>query len=228
MILAPPPAPPHHREPARAPRPGSGTGARVWLLRHGEVTAANVGTAYGDADVPLSDRGLAQTEQLAAAFGDHRAALAVSSPLDRSRRLGEAIARASEAPLRIDARLAELHRGDWQGLPREEYEKRWWTEREAYWSDPLGWSGHGGESEGALLERVWPGLAELAQEARSGDAAVLTTHRNVVRSLVAAALGVPVGQSHAIRIDPARGVLLADEPRGWTLMGSNLATAGGI
>jgi len=200
----------------------------VWLLRHGEVLAARVGTAYGDEDVPLSDRGLEQTAQLAADFEDCRATLVVSSPLERSRRLGEAIGRASDAPLRIDARLAELHRGDWQGLPREEYVRRWWNEREAYWADPLGWSGHGGESEGALLERVWPVLAELAEGSRPCDTAVLTTHRNVVRSLVAAALGLPVGQSHALRIDPARGMLLADEPAGWTLMGSNLARPGSM
>lgn len=200
----------------------------MWLLRHGVVAAESVGTAYGDEDVPLSDRGLEQTAQLAAAFGDHRATLVVSSPLERSRLLGQAIARASEAPLRIDPRLAELHRGDWQGLPRDEYVERWWAEREAYWSDPLGWNGHGGESEGDLLERVWPVLAELAEESQAGDAPVLTTHRNVVRSLVAAALGLPVGQSHALRIDPARGMLLADDPAGWTLMGSNLARPGPI
>ena len=228
VILGPPPAPSGHREPARAPRPGPGTGARLWLLRHGEVAADFVGTAYGDADVPLSDRGLQQTEQLAAAFGDRRTTLVASSPLERSRRLGEAISRAAAAPLRIDARLAEIHRGDWQGLPRAEYARRWELERQAYWADPLGWSGHGGESEAALLERVWPAFCELAREAQPRGATVLTTHRNVVRCLVAAALGLPVGQSHALRIDPARGVLLADDPGGWTLLGSNLATPGEI
>ena len=196
----------------------------MWLLRHGEVQARSVGIAYGDEDVPLSDHGVEQTEALAGAFGDHGATLVVSSPLDRSKRLGAAIARASKAPLRIDARLVELHRGDWQGLSREEYAERWWAAREAYWSNPLGWSGHGGESEGTLLERVWPVLAELAEESHGGVVPVLTTHRNGVRSLVAAALGLPVGQSHALRIDPARGMLLADESGGWTLMRSNLAT----
>ena len=226
VILAPPPAPAGYREPARAPRPGPGTGARLWLLRHGEVTAEHVGTAYGDADVPLSDHGLEQTERLAASFADRGATLVASSPLERSRRLGEAISRAAEAPLRIDARLTELHRGDWQGLPRAEYAQRWWSAREAYWADPLGWSGHGGESEATLLERVWPMVAELAEEAQPDDIMVLTTHRNVVRSLVAAALGLPIGRSHALRIDPARGMLLVDEPGGWTLVGSNLATPG--
>ena len=211
-------------EPEREPRPGLGTESRVWLVRHGRVSAPD--TAYGDDDVPLSEEGRAQTRaQGASAAEGLDAALVIASPLIRARAMGEAIAEASGAPLRLDARLKEMNRGDWQGLPRTEYAARWLSAAGEYWADTLHWRGHGGESEAMLAERTYPVLEAAAREA-AGGIGVIAAHRQVIRCLVAAALGLPPGQSHGMELEPSHAVLLSDTGNRWTLLRANVPRIG--
>lgn len=227
MLLSPPSphlargAPP---EPPRAPRPGLGTESRIWLIRHGKVDASD--SAYGDEDVPLSAEGLQQTQKIEAGLGEFlQPNVVVASPLIRARAMGEAVARSSGATLRLDPRLKEMNRGEWQGLPRTEYAERWKDAAEEYWTDPLHWRGHGGESEAMLVERTFPVLEDVAREA-SGSIAVIAAHRQVIRSIVATALGLPPGQSHAMQLEPSHSVLLADTGDRWSLLRSNIAMPG--
>ncbi len=223
MLLSPPTAGSRPESPRDA-RPGLGTESRVWLIRHGRVSAPD--TAYGDDDVPLSDDGLAQTAAIEAGIGERLdPAVVLSSPLQRARLLGEAVARATGAPLRLDDRLKEMNRGDWQGLPRTEYANRWRAAAGEYWADPLGWRAHNGESEAMLAERTFPVLEEAAHEAQGGFA-VITAHRQVIRCLVAAALGLPPGRSHGMQLDPSHAVLLADTGDRWSLLRTNIAMPG--
>ena len=224
MLLSPPPPPADFPgEAERPPRPSLGTGARIWLVRHGRVTAPD--TAYGDADVPLSQEGLRQTEAVARSLAPLGARGVLSSPLQRARQLGEAVARASAAPLQITDRLKELHRGEWQGVARTEYAERWARERDAYWESTLTWRGHGGESEEEMVERAWPALIE-AVDVATGGVAVITAHRQVIRALTAAALGVSPGASHRMELEPAHGILLRDASGGWLLERTNAPSPG--
>lgn len=229
MLLSPPipptPSPQNGSpEPLREPRPGLGTESRVWLVRHGRVSAPD--TAYGDDDVPLSEDGRAQTEAMGkSAAQGLDPALVIASPLIRARAMGESIAGATGAPLRLDDRLKEMNRGDWQGLLRTEYAARWLSASEAYWADTLHWRGHGGESEAMLAERTYPVL-EAAAEAAAGGTCVIAAHRQVIRSIVAAALGLPPGQSYGMQLDPAHAVLLADTGDRWTLLRTNVSSLG--
>lgn len=224
MLLSPPPPPRGFRgEAERTPRASLGTGALVWLVRHGRVTAPDV--AYGDSDVPLSEEGLSQTEAVAHSMASQPVQHVRSSPLQRARRLGEAVARAAGSPLQLDDRLKELNRGDWQGLTRLEYAERWAQERVSYWDAPLTWRAHGGESEEELVTRAWPALVETTEMAQ-GAVGVLTAHRQVIRGLTAAAIGVAPGASHRMELDPAHGVLLRDAVGGWILERTNAPAPG--
>ena len=117
------------------------------------------------------------------------------------------------------------HRGDWQGLTRTEYAERWAHERVNYWDAPLTWRAHGGESEEELVARAWPALVEAAEMAQ-GAVGVLTAHRQVIRGLTAAAIGVAPGASHRMQLDPAHGVLLRDAVGGWILERTNAPAPG--
>lgn len=227
MLLSPPSvrhAPGVPPEPPRDPRAGLGTESRIWLIRHARVNAPD--TAYGDDDVPLSEEGQAQTRAIERGVrGLLDPSLIVASPLIRARAMGEAIARGTGAPLRFDPRLTEMNRGDWQGLDRTEYAARWKAAAADYWNDPLNWRAHGGESEAMLSERTFPVLEEVAREA-AGHIGVIAAHRQVIRCLVAAALGLPPGQSHGMQLDPAHAVLLADTGDRWSLLRTNIALPG--
>ena len=227
MLLSPPRAG-RRSEPKRAPQPGLGTESRVWLIRHGRVDAADV--AYGDEDVPLSAEGQAQTDAIEAQVSAYlHPALVVASPLQRARAMGEAVSRATGAPLRLDDRLKEMNRGDWQGLPRTEYAARWRAAAEDYWQDPLHWRGHNGMSEAMLVERTFPVLEEVARATalnESTSTAVIAAHRQVIRCLVAAAIGLPPGQSHSLQLDPGHAILLADTGDRWSLLRTNVPIPG--
>lgn len=216
MQLAPP-APPEGaaEEPPRVPLPSPGTGTMLWLVRHGHVDAPH-GT-YGDTDVSLSPTGREETRDAVESLAALDGLRAIwSSPLVRARTLGEGLARATGLDLCLDDGLKEIHRGLWQGLSMEEYRARWDAEAEAYWEDPLSWRGHGGESEADLVERGLP-CVEAAARAAAGQTAVLTAHRQIIRAVVAAAVGIPPVASHRMLIATGSGILLEDAPHGWVL-----------
>jgi broad specificity phosphatase PhoE len=233
MRLTPPPCPPELAErlaaldPPHEPWQGPGRGTRVWLVRHGSVDAGDI--AYGDMDVPLSELGRRETVRAASDLAELAPAAVWSSPLSRARALGEEVARRTGCPLVFDARLRELYRGAWQGLARVDYEQRWRAEGFAYWSTPFDWCGHGGESERALRARVVGALGDALEQlgARAAEPAtlVVTAHRQALRALVGALLGLPATASHGLVLDPAAAILCVDEPDGWTLVRTNLPSA---
>lgn len=214
-IPADPTAPP--RPPAASP----GGGGRVWLVRHAEVHGDWHHRAYGGLDVPLSERGEADTRAVAASFAGAPLARVASSHLVRARTLGEAIARESGAPLHVDERLREISRGAWQGLPAAEFRARWEADRERFLADPWTWKGHGGESDADVAARAWPALAEHAEAARGRELAV-AAHYNVIRVLVTRALGLGSRESFTFQSLPAHATCLVAEDGGWRLLAANL------
>jgi broad specificity phosphatase PhoE len=101
----------------------------IYLVRHGQ-TEFNVARRYqGQGDSPLTFLGQMQAkrmgERLAGLIGDPAGWRIVSSPLGRTLRTAEIIARAlGGAPLQTDPRLAEVGMGAWDGLTYEELEAR--------------------------------------------------------------------------------------------------------
>ncbi|MFT5286020.1 MAG: alpha-ribazole phosphatase [Planctomycetota bacterium] len=211
--------------------PGFGSNARVWLLRHAEVHEDYHGRAYGNLDVPLSASGQADTERLAEEFGRLDFTSIISSPLVRAKQLASGIADRSGTELIVDAGLAEIFRGSWQGravdeLPRDQVD--------GFYADPWTFDEHGGETDAEVLARAWPVLAQ-AIEQNPGGQVLLVAHYNVIRVLVAYALGIPSTSSFAFRVDPGRACLLLDvraeraesrtevpQTNGWVLRHSNV------
>lgn len=221
---------PEIREDPGAPAPeraaSLGTTARVWLVRHADVHDDWQQKAYGNLDVPLSDRGVRETEALVEAFATIPLALVASSPLQRALLLGRGLAKVAHAPLRVDERLREVWRGDWQGLSVDEFRARWHAQASAFAADPWNWKGHGGESDADIWARAWGALTESVSAATSargpGQIVALATHFNVIRVLVTRATGLRASQSFAFRNDTARASLLVDGAGGWTLARSNV------
>ncbi len=208
-----PPTGPAGRPPRLA---AAGTGARVWLVRHPEVAAEWRERAYGDLDVPLCDEGLAECDALARSFASEPLRAVLASPLERARRLGAAVAAACGLPLDVRPELRELHRGRWQGKTRAELEREHADEAVAYYADPWTYDAHGGESDAAICARARVAL-DAATRAAQGEAALVATHYNVIRVLVARAIGIAPARSFALRVDPGCAALLVDGEHGWVL-----------
>src|SRR5919197_380989 len=154
----------------------------VALLRHGDTAWSAEGRIQGRSDVPLSDAGRAALAALPLPACCQKMRV-VTSPLSRCTQTAALIGAADA--LR-DARLVEMHWGEWEGrllaelraelgAPMRENEERGWDFRPA-----------GGESPREVLARVQAWLRDCAAEERP---TLAVTHRGVIRAIYAAATG---------------------------------------
>lgn len=208
----------------RRPHPGFGTGAQVWIFRHGEVAEEFQGVAYGGMDVPLSDAGRHESVALAQRFRGFPFRAVVASTLVRARTLGELLAQESGAPLETSPGLVEIFRGRFQGRAMKELLAQHEAELAAIYDDPWNYRAHGGETDADVLARSWPILESAL--VRHGGPLAIACHYNVVRNLVAHALGLEPNASFRVRVDLTAGVLLEDAPGGWRLLRANVRSPG--
>ncbi len=202
---------------------GYASQAQVWLIRHGEVDPAWQGKAYGALDVPLSAHGRAETSSVARRFQATRPVHVVASPLVRARTLGALLAADAGLELCIEPGLKEIERGAWQGLDTAELFARYEKQVAGFYGDPWSFRQHGGETDSDLLARAWPAFERaLVTHGRPGATILLAAHYNVIRVLVARALGIAPTRSFGLRIDPLGAVLLSDGPKGLELAAANV------
>ncbi|HEY0106927.1 MAG TPA: histidine phosphatase family protein [Rhizomicrobium sp.] len=155
---------------------------RIAFLRHGPTAWNAQGRIQGSIDTPLSEEGRARMAALAPPQGFERVR-GFTSPLSRAR---ETAALLGFPDATSDARLAEHHWGDWEGLTREEILARDGDDAFLRAGSAIDFTPKGGESTRALLARVADFLHDVA---RRPDDAIAITHRGVLRSAYALATG---------------------------------------
>ncbi|MEX1310315.1 MAG: histidine phosphatase family protein [Candidatus Sulfomarinibacteraceae bacterium] len=177
---------------------------RLILVRHGEVDANRNFAYLGRRDDRLNANGLAQARALADAFTGIHVDRVVSSPLQRALATAGAIAESAGAPLDTDRRLIELDFGSWEGRSRAEVVGSGEHERRAVerWEADPSLRTPGGESLLELQERVVGWANETAGDGE-GQTVLMVSHMGPVKTLLCAALGVPLTSARRIFLDPA-------------------------
>jgi probable phosphoglycerate mutase len=169
---------------ASGPLIPDGLDATLVLVRHGESTFIVEGRFQGQADTPLSPRGIRQADLVAVrlAAPHDPPALAVPtgdplelvhSPLGRATETAEAIELAIRdaglAPVRRpDRGFLEIGQGAWEGLHRDEIGARYGAELAAWRRAPVEAWAPGGESLPEVAARVRPALERLLARLASG------------------------------------------------------------
>ena len=150
--------------------------------------------------VSLSDEGRAQADRLAMTFAPGRLQCVVSSPLERAQETATPIAAAQGLSVETDEGLNEIEFGDWTGLGFDALHGRpdWqvWNRLRSHASPP------GGESMVAAQGRALLALSRLRQRFPDGEL-VAVTHSDIVKAVVAHALGLSIDLMQRIDIDPA-------------------------
>ena len=151
----------------------------LFLIRH-PAPEVPAGTCYGRSDIGLAG----DPEDAAARLRAHLPAgiPVYTSPLRRCRSVAERLAPAAM----LDARLAEMHFGEWEMRRWDEIER---TAFDAWVADILNFAPPGGECAAEMLARVLAFVEDL-HSAGSRHAAVVT-HGGVLRVLIAHWLGIP-------------------------------------
>jgi broad specificity phosphatase PhoE len=162
------------------------------LVRHGRTAANAGGLLLGRLDPPLDETGREQAALVGKALGP--VARVVSSPLARARETAAHI----DAPLVLDDRWIELDYGVYDGMPLGDVPAEMWNA----WRGDAKYAPPGGESLWAMSERVTEACEELLDEALDRDV-VVVSHVSPIKAAVAWALGVDVGISWRMHLQPA-------------------------
>lgn len=148
---------------------------RLYLIRHPRPSI-DPGICYGQLDIS-AEIGKSLVDRLR---GELPPDLPVfSSPLRRCRDLAECLHHQPQ----IDARLGEMHFGDWEGQRWDDVPR---AELDAWAADVGAYAPPGGESPLALQRRALDFVAGLTV-----PEAVVVTHAGVIRTLLAHSLGWP-------------------------------------
>lgn len=178
--------------------------ATVILVRHGR-TAANVqGVLAGwSPGVTLDDTGRDQARAAAARLEAVRLAAVVTSPLERTRETADAVmaGQSAHVPLHVDERVGECRYGEWTGRSLKDLAK------EPLWKVVQGHASAasfpGGESLTAMQARSIDAIREW--NGLLGEKAVyaVVSHGDVIKAVLADALGMHLDHFQRIVIDPA-------------------------
>jgi probable phosphomutase (TIGR03848 family) len=177
------------------------------LVRHGRTDANAAGTLAGwTPGVALDETGRAQADELAARLAEVPLVRVVASPLERCRATAEALLARREVELRLDDRLGEVHYGDWTGRPLSQ------LSRTALWRvvqdhpSAVVFPGPDGESLAAMAARAVDAVREhdrAVEEVAGPDGVwVAVTHGDVVKAVLADALGMHLDAFQRIVVDP--------------------------
>jgi alpha-ribazole phosphatase len=176
---------------------------QLWLIRHGQTDWNLEGRYQGQADPPLNATGQAQAEALAAHLDGRRFEAIYSSDLQRARATAEAIADRHGLPLKLDARLREIHQGEWDGLRVTEIMARYPREWAARESNPAEARPPGGESPREVAGRVWAAADDIART-HPGGRVLVVSHGFSLATLLCRARGLPLGRAFDLILDNAR------------------------
>jgi probable phosphomutase (TIGR03848 family) len=176
----------------------------VILLRHGRTTANTGGVLAGwTPGVQLDETGVAQVGVVAGRLANVPLAAVVSSPLERCRQTAEAVVQGRDLEVQTDDRLGEARYGDWTGRTIKELVK------EPLWrvvqQHPSAAVFPGPEGEGLAQTQARAVAAVREWNAKLGPNAVwlACSHGDVIKAILADALGLHLDQFQRIVVDPA-------------------------
>ncbi|WP_414732232.1 histidine phosphatase family protein [Acetobacterium carbinolicum] len=166
---------------------------KIYLVRHGKIKWLK-GKAYiGQIDLPLSQEGIIQSQELREAFAEISLTKVYTSPLKRCvQTLDILLAKRNVPTVLVDA-LKEINMGDWDGRTideikinhPEDYQKRG---RLINTFVPPG-----GESFEALTKRVMPEFNKMIKENYQG-AILISTHAGVIRVILGEVMGLSINE----------------------------------
>jgi probable phosphomutase (TIGR03848 family) len=176
----------------------------VILLRHGRTTANTSGVLAGwTPGVLLDETGSAQVQAVGERLAKVPLAAVVSSPLERCRQTADAVATGRDLEVQSDDRLGEARYGDWTGRTLKDLVK------EPLWKvvqqHPSAAVFPGPDGEGLAQTQARAVAAVREWNAKLGPDAVwlACSHGDVIKAILADALGLHLDQFQRIVVDPA-------------------------
>ena len=201
----------------------------VLLVRHGLTAATGQLLTGWTPGVGLDERGRAQAKALGERLVPVPLDAIVTSPLDRCRQTVDGIlaARAGAAAPLVDDRVGECKYGDWTGKPLKELAKDpLWPVVQAH-ASAVTFPGANGESMLDMQHRAVSAIREWNARLGADATYLVCSHGDVIKAIVADALGLHLDQYQRIIADPCSLTVIRYTPLRPFLLRLN-DTGGGV
>jgi len=200
----------------------------LYLIRHGETEGGEIRRYKGTIDVPLSEKGVRQMEQvskyiveLAQNISTFNSSKQKSNPpcpplrkggkgglmsavycsdLSRAIRSAEIVAEPHSLKPIIVSSLRERNFGLWEGMSFDEIREKYPLEFDAWADNPLKFSPMEGESTLAMRDRVIQAMNEIIEKHNKENIAIVA-HGGVNRIILCHILGIPLENIFRIEQD---------------------------
>ena len=163
---------------------------RIIAIRHGETVWNIEGREMGQKDSPLTPKGRAQAEAVAARLANTRFSALYSSDLPRALDTARCIADKSKIDVVTDVRLRERNMGIFEGLTIPEMHEQYPDVRREYERTGGTFVIPEGESGDQRRARSVACFEELAVQ-HAGETIVIVTHGGVLAGIFQHVLGLP-------------------------------------
>jgi probable phosphoglycerate mutase len=175
----------------------------VLLVRHGLTAKTGPVLTGRTPGVHLDDRGAAQAAELAKRLAPVPLTACVSSPLERCQETAAAIAAGRDGlGVRTEERLIECGYGDWTGQRLDRLAKEpLWRVVQNHPSAAV-FPGPEGEALADVQRRAVAAVRHWNSVLGPGATYVACSHGDVIKAIVADALGMHLDQFQRIQIDP--------------------------
>jgi probable phosphomutase (TIGR03848 family) len=176
--------------------------ATLLLVRHGLTEMTGPVLAGWTPEVHLNERGRTQAADLAARLAPVPLDLVVASPLDRCQETAQAVVAGRDGiQVQTDDRFGEVRYGDWTGRRLEELAKEdLWKVVQAH---PSAVRFPGGEAMADAQHRAVTAVREWNDGLKPDATFLVCSHGDIIKSIVADALGLHLDQFQRIQADPA-------------------------
>ena len=156
--------------------------------------------------ISLDKRGKKQAEKLSKFLATVEFEKIIASPLERTQETA-AILRA-DAEIKLDYRISECDYGQWSGQKIEDLQKlELWREIQ---KKPSSVTFPEGESMQEMFERAWSSVEFWNQEVTGNY--LMVSHADVIKAIVARALGMHLDNFQRIAIRPASLTVISFNP----------------
>lgn len=176
----------------------------VLLIRHGRTAANASGTLAGRTPgVLLDEKGREQCANLAKRLASVPLAAAIVSPLERTQETASLILESRDLPVHLDDRLAECRYGSWTGQSLKVLAKDpLWKVVQSHPS-AVTFPGEDGESMIDMQHRAVSAVREWNSTLGADCIYAVVSHGDVIKAILADALGMHLDQFQRIHVDPA-------------------------
>ena len=177
----------------------------VYIVRHCEALGNLARVFQGGVDYDITETGAKQLECLAKRFENINIDKVYSSPLIRAQKTAKAVADPKGLPIILDERLRELHFGDFENTPYDDFKSLHAEYADKWLNSPWEFESPNGEKMPELYERIWEAFKDIIKE-NEGKVLLLASHGCAIRNLLCHAVhndimclaDVPLGSNTAV------------------------------